>query len=476
MIQLHNSLTGRKEPLETIEPGKVRMYVCGVTTYDFCHIGHARCYVVFDVVARYLDWRGLEVTLVRNITDIDDKIIERAARNGESMEQLTARFIDAMYQDFDALGIARPDLEPRATQHMDEILDMIRILLDKGHAYRAGNGDVYYRVASFPTYGKLSGKRPEDLRAGARVDVDQAKEDPLDFVLWKTAKPGEPQWDSPWGAGRPGWHIECSAMSTRALGDEFDIHGGGMDLKFPHHENEIAQSCAATGAGFAHYWMHNGFVRVDKEKMSKSLDNFFTIREVREVYPGEVIRYFVLSSHYRSPLNYTEENLALAKTALDGLYQALRGVTPAIDADETVLEEFRSEMDDDFNTAEALRVLKKAAGSLNSALDVGDADLAGALAAAMLEIGAVLGLMREDPDEWFQVIARPQTASATFTAGQVGVVISGPDEAQIEARIAARNDARANKDWAEADRIRDELAAQGIVLEDGAGGTSWKRG
>ena len=335
MIQLHNSLTGRKEPLETIEPGKVRMYVCGVTTYDLCHIGHARCYVVFDVVARYLDWRGLEVTLVRNITDIDDKIIERAARNGESMEQLTARFIDAMYQDFDALGIARPDLEPRATEHMDEILDMIRILLDKGHAYRAGNGDVYYRVASFPTYGKLSGKRPEDLRAGARVDVDQAKEDPLDFVLWKAAKPGEPQWDSPWGAGRPGWHIECSAMSTRALGNEFDIHGGGMDLKFPHHENEIAQSCAATGAGFAHYWMHNGFVRVDKEKMSKSLDNFFTIREVLEVYPGEVIRYFVLSSHYRSPLNYTEENLDHARAALDRLYTALRGVTPAVDAEPT---------------------------------------------------------------------------------------------------------------------------------------------
>jgi len=464
MIQLHNSLTGRKEPLETIEPGKVRMYVCGVTTYDFCHIGHARCYVVFDVVARYLGWRGLDVTLVRNITDIDDKIIERAARNGESMEQLTARFIEAMYQDFDALGIARPDLEPRATEHMDEILDMIRILLDKGHAYQAGNGDVYYRVASFPGYGKLSGKRPEDLRAGARVDVDQAKEDPLDFVLWKAAKPGEPQWDSPWGAGRPGWHIECSAMSTRALGDEFDIHGGGMDLKFPHHENEIAQSCAATGAGFAHYWMHNGFVRVDKEKMSKSLENFFTIREVLEVYPGEVIRYFVLSSHYRSPLNYTEENLDHARTALDRLYTALRGVTPAADADQAVLDAFRSAMDDDFNTAEALAVLQNAARSLNSARAAGDAARAGALGAAMLEVSAVIGVLQQDPDEWFKGLA-----------GQAGDGAADLDETEIEARIAARLDARAKKDWAEADRIRDELAARGIVLEDGAGGTSWKR-
>ncbi len=465
MIQLHNSLTGRKEPLETIEPGKVRMYVCGVTTYDFCHIGHARCYVVFDVVARYLDWRGFEVTLVRNITDIDDKIIERAARNGEPMEQLTARFIEAMYQDFDALGIARPDLEPRATEHMDEILDMIRILLDRGHAYQAGNGDVYYRVASFPSYGQLSGKRPEDLRAGARVDVDQAKEDPLDFVLWKAAKPGEPQWESPWGAGRPGWHIECSAMSTRALGDEFDIHGGGMDLKFPHHENEIAQSCAATGAGFSRYWMHNGFVRVDKEKMSKSLDNFFTIREVLEVYPGEVIRYFVLSSHYRSPLNYAEENLDHARAALDRLYTALRGVTPAADADHAVLDEFRSAMDDDFNTAEALAVLQNAARSLNTARAAGDAARAGALAAAMLEVSAVIGVLQQDPDEWFKGIA-----------GQTGDGAADLDETEIEARIAARLDARAKKDWAEADRIRDELAARGIVLEDGAGGTSWKRG
>ena len=469
MIRLHNSLSGQKEPLLTIESGKVKMYVCGVTVYDLCHIGHARCYVVFDIVARYLRWRGFDVVQVRNITDIDDKIIQRAERNGETMGALTERFIEAMYQDFDALGIERPQLEPRATEHMDEILDMIGVLLDKGHAYQGSNGDVYYRVASFSDYGRLSGKRPEDLRAGARIDVDKAKDDPLDFVLWKAAKPGEPQWPSPWGPGRPGWHIECSAMSTRALGHEFDIHGGGMDLKFPHHENEIAQSCAATDAGFARYWMHNGFVRVDEEKMSKSLDNFFTIREVLEVYRGEVIRCFVLSSHYRSPLNYTEENLDQARAALDRLYTALRGVTPAASADEGVLDAFRSAMDDDFNTAEGLAVLQNAARSLNSARASGDQKRAAGLAAAMLEIGGVLGLLTQDAEKWFQSGRTPADAEA-------GAGAAGPDEAEIKARIEARNRARANKDWAEADRLRDELAAQGIVLEDGAGGTSWKRG
>jgi cysteinyl-tRNA synthetase len=466
MIQLHNSLSGHKEPLVTIEPGKVKMYVCGVTVYDLCHIGHARCYVVFDIVARYLRWRGFDVTQVRNITDIDDKIIQRAARNGETMEALTARFIEAMYRDFDALGIERPQLEPRATEHMDEILGMIGTLLEKGHAYQGANGDIYFRVASFPDYGQLSGKRPEDLRAGARIDVDKAKDDPLDFVLWKAAKPGEPQWASPWGPGRPGWHIECSAMSTRALGDEFDIHGGGMDLKFPHHENEIAQSCAATDAGFARYWMHNGFVRVDEEKMSKSLDNFFTIREVLEVYRGEVIRCFVLSSHYRSPLNYTEENLDQARSALDRLYTALRGVVPGPDADGPVLDAFRQAMDDDFNTAEALAVLQNAARALNSARAAGDVERGAALAAAMLEIGGVLGLLGEDPERWFKGDDQVGDAAAGDAAGF---------EAKIEALIAERNSARANKDWAEADRIRDQLAAQGIVLEDGAGGTSWKR-
>jgi len=466
MIQLHNSLSGHKEPLVTIEPGKVKMYVCGVTVYDLCHIGHARCYVVFDIVARYLRWRGFDVTQVRNITDIDDKIIQRAARNGETMEALTGRFIEAMYRDFDALGIERPQLEPRATEHMDEILGMIGTLLEKGHAYQGANGDIYFRVASFPDYGQLSGKRPEDLRAGARIDVDKAKDDPLDFVLWKAAKPGEPQWASPWGPGRPGWHIECSAMSTRALGDEFDIHGGGMDLKFPHHENEIAQSCAATDAGFAHYWMHNGFVRVDEEKMSKSLDNFFTIREVLEVYRGEVIRCFVLSSHYRSPLNYTEENLDQARSALDRLYTALRGVAPGPDADGSVLDAFRQAMDDDFNTAEALAVLQNAARALNSARAAADDERAAALAAAMLEIGGVLGLLGEDPERWFKGDDQVGDAAAGDAAGF---------EAKIEALIAERNSARANKDWAEADRIRDQLAAQGIVLEDGAGGTSWKR-
>jgi len=462
MIRLHDSLSGRKQALKTIEPGKVRIYVCGVTVYDLCHIGHARAYVVFDVVIRYLRWRGLDVTHVRNITDIDDKIITRAAENDESVEQLTARFIEAMYQDFDALGIARPDLEPRATEHMDEILEMIGVLLEKGHAYQADNGDIFYRVASFPDYGRLSGKRPEDLRAGARIDVDQAKHDPLDFVLWKAAKPGEPQWPSPWGPGRPGWHIECSAMSTRALGDEFDIHGGGMDLKFPHHENEIAQSCGASDAGFARFWMHNGFVRVDEEKMSKSLGNFFTIREVLKRYRGEVIRGFVLSSHYRSPLNYSDENLDHARAALDRLYTALRGIEPGSEAEPSVLDAFRKAMDDDFNTAEALAVLQSTARSLNTARAEGDAGRAGALAAAMREAGGVLGLLQEDPERWFKGDG----------GGDDG---EGLGDAEIEAMIAARNGARVAKDWAEADRIRDQLAGQGIVLEDGAGGTTWKR-
>lgn len=471
MIQLHDSLSGRKQALETIEPGKVRIYVCGVTVYDLCHIGHARAYVVFDVVIRYLRWRGFDVTHVRNITDIDDKIINRAAENGEPVERLTARFIEAMYEDFDALGIARPDLEPRATEHMDEILEMIGVLLEKGHAYQAGHGDIFYRVASFPDYGKLSGKRPEDLRAGARIDVDQAKHDPLDFVLWKAAKPGEPQWPSPWGPGRPGWHIECSAMSTRALGEAFDIHGGGMDLKFPHHENEIAQSCGASDAGFARYWMHNGFVRVDEEKMSKSLGNFFTIREVLKRYRGEVIRGFVLSSHYRSPLNYSDENLDHARAALDRLYTALRGVDPGPEPDPAVLDAFREAMDDDFNTAEALAVLQKAARDLNKARKDGAEHAARALAAAMTEVGRVIGILQENPDDWFQ---RPDPAELRIE-GHEPAAVSGPTDAEIDALIAARDAARAAKDWAEADRIRDELAGQGIVLEDGAGGTTWKR-
>jgi cysteinyl-tRNA synthetase len=494
MLQIHNSLTGTKEPFKSIEPGKVRMYACGMTVYDYCHIGHARAHVVFDVVARYLRWSGYAVTFVRNITDIDDKIIKRAAEAGETLQVLTQRYIDAMNEDFAALGIGPADYEPRATEYTDnhKIQGMIQALIERGHAYRADNGDVYYRVASFADYGKLSGKRLADLRAGARVEVDEAKGDPLDFVLWKAAKPGEPAWDSPWGPGRPGWHIECSVMSTEILGEHFDIHGGGLDLKFPHHENEIAQSCGATGGKFVNYWMHNGFVRVDEEKMSKSLGNFFTIREVLERYPAEAIRYFVLSSHYRSPLNYTEQNLDQAVAALRRLYTALRGVAPAGDADESWVARFRAVMDDDFNTAEALALFQQVAGQLNTAKSGGDADAAAGLAVTLRSIAGVLGLLQADPDAWLKSAghgfgadgqplqraeAAPQGAAAAVTAGdaQAGGASIPLCEHEIEARIEARAHARQRKDFAEADRIRDELAAAGIVLEDGPGGTTWRR-
>ncbi len=479
MIMIHNSLTGRKEKLEPIEPGHVRMYVCGMTVYDYCHLGHARAQLVFDVVARYLRWRGYRLTYVRNITDIDDKIIRRAAENGESVGDLTARFIGFMDEDFDALGMNRPDLEPRATEHMTEIIRMISALIDNGHAYEGANGDVYYRVASFAPYGRLSGKRPAELRVGARIGVDEAKEDPLDFALWKAAKPGEPQWDSPWGPGRPGWHIECSAMSTAALGNHFDIHGGGMDLKFPHHENEIAQSCGATHEPFVNLWMHNGFVQVADEKMSKSLGNFFTIREILKKHSPEVVRYFVLSRHYRSPLNYTEEDLVQARAALDRLYTAVRGVPADGAADEGILASFRRVMDDDFNTAEGFAVLQSAARALNSAKDAGDEDTAASIAASMVEIGGVLGLLQEDPEAWRKGVHVPAGRDAPEIKGHPAEVRAEPDglsEHDIEARIAARNDARKRKDWAEADRIRDELADAGVILEDSAAGTTWRRG
>jgi cysteinyl-tRNA synthetase len=478
MIVIHNSLTGKKEELKPIEPGHVRMYVCGITVYDYCHLGHARAQLVFDVVSRYLRWRGYRVTYVRNITDIDDKIIKRAAETGEGIETLTERFIRFMHEDFDALGLARPDLEPRATRHMDEILAMIEALIKQGHAYVSENGDVYYRVASFPPYGKLSGKRPEELRAGARVEVGEAKKDPLDFALWKAVKPGEPSWDSPWGPGRPGWHIECSAMSTSALGNHFDIHGGGMDLKFPHHENEIAQSCGATHEPFVNIWMHNGFVQVADEKMSKSLGNFFTIREILAKHDDpEAIRYFVLSRHYRSPMNFTEDDLERARAALDGLYTALRGVEPAAEPDEITLERFRQVMDDDFNTAEGFAVLKGAANALNKAKNAGDENQAAALAAAMIQIGGVLGLLQEDPDARLKGLkVHPGGTPLQIEGHQPSTVVSTDlPEDEIESRIQARNEARRNKDWSEADRIRDELAAAGVILEDGAGGTSWRR-
>ncbi|MDH3915894.1 MAG: cysteine--tRNA ligase, partial [Chromatiales bacterium] len=364
MIRIHNSLTGKKEALQPIEAGHVRMYVCGITVYDYCHIGHARSQLVFDVVLRYLRWRGYRVTYVRNITDIDDKIIRRAEENGEAVDALTDRFINAMHEDFDALGMERPTEEPRATGHMDEIIAMVEALIEKGHAYVGSNRDVYYRVSSFEDYGRLSGKRLDDLRAGARIEVEEAKEDPLDFALWKAAKPGEPAWDSPWGPGRPGWHIECSAMSTSALGNHFDIHGGGMDLKFPHHENEIAQSCGATHEPFVNIWMHNGFLQVQDEKMSKSLGNFLTIRDILKQHRGEVVRYFILSRHYRRPLNYSQEDIVNSRAGLDRLYTALRGAPVAEQPDESSLDDFRKAMDDDFNTAGGLAAMQDCASAL----------------------------------------------------------------------------------------------------------------
>jgi cysteinyl-tRNA synthetase len=460
MLQIHNSLTRRKEPFVPIEPGKVRMYVCGMTVYDYCHLGHARVMVVFDVVYRYLRERGYDVTYVRNITDIDDKIINRANERGEPFSDLTERFIAAMHEDSDALGILPPTEEPRATAHMDEILSMIQSLIAKGHAYVAGNGDVYYAVASFQGYGKLSGKDPDELRAGARVEVGEAKRDPLDFALWKSAKAGEPAWDSPWGPGRPGWHIECSAMSTCCLGNHFDIHGGGADLQFPHHENEIAQSEGATGEPFVNLWMHNGFVRVNEEKMSKSLGNFFTVREILARYRAEEVRYFILTSQYRSPLNYDDEHLDNARGALTRLYTALRGL-PAAEptGGETFRERFVAAMDDDFNTPEALAVLFDLVREINRVRAEDEASATG-LGAELRRLGGVLGILQDAPESYLRG----------------GGGIAGPGDAEIDDLIRRRAQARRSRQWAEADRIRDELQAAGILLEDGAAGTTWRRG
>jgi cysteinyl-tRNA synthetase len=465
MLQIHNSLTRRKDPFQPIEPGKVRMYVCGMTVYDYCHLGHARVMVVFDVVYRYLRALGYEVTYIRNITDIDDKIIRRAAEAGEPMQALTERFIRAMHEDSDALGILPPTDEPRATAHMDEILAMIGTLIEKGFAYVAENGDVYYAVGRFPGYGKLSGKDPQDLRAGARVEVDEAKRDPLDFALWKTAKPGEPAWDSPWGPGRPGWHIECSAMSTCALGNHFDIHGGGADLQFPHHENEIAQSEGATGEPFVNVWMHNGFVRVNEEKMSKSLGNFFTVREILQRFRPEEVRYFILTSQYRSPLNYDDEHLEQARAALTRLYTALRGVPDvapdAVDASVAApfAERFHAAMDDDFNTPEALAVLFDLVREVNR-IRADDPGAAAGPAAVLRRLGGILGILQEDPEVYLRGRADD----------------GGMSDEEIETLIQARIAARAAKDWAEADRLRKLLTDAGIGLEDGPTGTAWRRG
>lgn len=458
-LQIHNSLTRRKEVFKPLREGEVRMYVCGLTVYDYMHLGHARMLVVFDTVVRWLRASGYRVTYVRNITDIDDKIIKRAAENDESIESLTRRFIAATHEDEAALGVLRPDIEPRATQSIEAILHMVQTLMAKGFAYQGPNGDIYYSVSGFKNYGRLSGKRPEDLRAGARVEVDEAKRDPLDFVLWKSAKPGEPSWLSPWGHGRPGWHIECSVMSTRALGNHFDIHGGGMDLQFPHHENEIAQSEAATGEPFVNLWIHNGFVQVDEEKMSKSLGNFFTVREILKKYKPEVVRYFILNSHYRSPLNYSDRSLDTAAAGLARLYTALRGVAAGQAPQESEFRaRFTSAMNDDFNTPVAISVLFDLAREVNRRREAGEAatDLAGLL----VELGAVLGLLQSDPEQYLQ--------SAAGTAPDLNIE-------KIESLIEARNAARKARDWKEADRIRDGLSAAGVILEDSPSGTTWKR-
>ncbi|KAB2322349.1 cysteine--tRNA ligase [Betaproteobacteria bacterium SCN1] len=451
MLHIFNTLTRSKEAFVPLVPGRVRMYVCGMTVYDLCHLGHARVFVVFDMVARWLRADGYDVEYVRNITDIDDKIIKRAAENGETPAALTERFIAEMHADERALGVLPPDHEPRATQYVAQMLAMIGQLERNGLAYPAPNGDVYYSVRGFTGYGRLSGKSLDELRAGERVEVDPGKRDPMDFVLWKAAKPGEPAWDSPWGAGRPGWHIECSAMSGELLGPHFDIHGGGQDLQFPHHENEIAQSEGAHGCTFVNVWMHNGFVRVDNEKMSKSLGNFFTIREVLDKYDAEVVRFFILRAHYRSPLNYSDAHLDDARGALSRLYTALKSApaVTAVDWTAPAAARFRAAMDDDFNTPEALAVLFELAGEANR----GDAVAAGLLRA----LGGVLGLL--------------QRPAADFLKGGA----TGVDEAEIESLIAARLAARQARNFAESDRIRDVLKVAGVVLEDGPGGTTWRR-
>ena len=481
MLQIHNSLTGRKEPFTPIVPGEVRMYVCGMTVYDYCHLGHARMLIAFDVVRRHLVASGYRVTFVRNITDIDDKIIARANENGEPMAALTERYIRAYHEDCEALGVLRADLEPRATEYLPQIVAMIGTLVDKGYAYAAENGDVYYSVSSFAPYGQLSGKRLADLRAGARIEVDESKRDPLDFVLWKASKPGEPSWESPWGPGRPGWHIECSAMSVDLLGPHFDLHGGGMDLKFPHHENEIAQTCAACDSKFVNVWMHNGFVRVDDEKMSKSLGNFFTVREVLEwVRDPEVVRYLVLASHYRGPINYSDDSLTQADAALSRLYGALRGVEPATDAPAgEASARFVAAMDDDFNTPEAIAELQALARVVNTAKAAGQSAEAARAAGEMKALGARLGLLRSDAEAFLRkaVPAVARTAGTSATDAKGTAVAAGPSDAEIERLIEARAAARKAKDFKESDRIRDELAAAGVQLLDGPGGkTDWRRG
>jgi cysteinyl-tRNA synthetase len=458
MVQIYNTLTRQKEQFKPLVDGKIDMYVCGITIYDYCHIGHARTFVGFDVIVRYLRHIGYDLKYVRNITDVDDKIIKRANENGESINDLTARMTKAMHEDFDSLNMLRPDVEPTVTNHMDEIIAMVERLIAKGHAYIAADGDVLFDVSTFEQYGALSQQDLTMLQAGSRVEVAQDKQDPLDFVLWKKAKPGEPSWSSPWGEGRPGWHIECSAMSSKHLGEHFDIHGGGSDLQFPHHENEIAQSCCANNGKYVNTWIHTGMVQVNKEKMSKSLNNFFTVRDVLKEYDAESVRYFLISGHYRSQLNYSQENLEQARSSLERIYTALRGVTP-IECDlasNEYVAKFRKAMDDDFNTPEALPVLFELAKELNRVKD-SDAEQAGKLAYVLRSVAEVLGVAQQDPEAFLQ-------------GGQ-----ADDEVAHIEALIAKRNEARASKDWAAADEARDALNALGVVLEDSAGKTTWRK-
>ena len=461
MLQLFNTKTRQKERFQPLVEGKVGLYVCGITVYDLSHMGHARTYLSFDVLVRYLRHLDYDVKYVRNITDVDDKIIARANENGETTEALTERTIAMMHEDFAALNLVEPDIEPRVTGHMAEIINVIKKLVAKGYAYKAGSGDVLFDVSKFDDYGKLSRQNLEQLQSGARVEVAAGKDDPLDFVLWKTAKPGEPAWASPWGDGRPGWHIECSAMNHKHLGEHFDIHGGGSDLIFPHHENEVAQSCCAFDTPYVNTWMHTGMVQVNDEKMSKSLGNFFTLRDVLGEHDAEILRFFLMSAHYRSQLSYSQDNIDQAKSALERLYTALRGVKVDSVTDLSYggyLERFEQAMNDDLNVPEAYSVLFDLARDLNKHKSQGNAgaEEAGKLAAVLKGIGGILGFLQRDPKAFMQ---------------------SGNDDevAEIEALIKARNDARAAKDWGAADAARDKLTAMGIVLEDGAGGTTWRR-
>lgn len=455
MLQIHNTLTRQKEKFEPIHPGKVGVYVCGVTVYDYCHLGHARTYTSSDVIVRYLRWRGYEVNYVRNITDIDDKIIKRANENKEDFTAVTERFIHAMHEDFAALKLSAPDHEPRATDYIAHMIKLIETIINNRHAYVAGNGDVYFDVRSYPDYGCLSHHDLEQLESGARVEVAEVKRDPLDFVLWKLAKPGEPSWDSPWGKGRPGWHIECSAMSMDLLGEHFDIHAGGRDLIFPHHENEIAQSQAASHQKFVNVWMHAGFLQMDKEKMSKSLGNFITIRDVLREHEAEVLRYLLMASHYRSPLIYASDALQQARQALSRFYTALRFLPLAERVKDSPFEEqFKAAMDDDFNTPVALSVLFDLAHEIQRLRDK-DIQSAASHGALLKYLGNVLGALQTDPELFFQ--------SGTKV-----------DVKKIEALIAARKQARQEKNWTEADRVRKELAQMNIAIEDGPNGTTWK--